>query len=122
MMLSGTSGSYYSSLSDSSRELAISAIVQAMQKVFIPTYVGAALSLVLSCFFTVSSPLRNRISISDCQRRSVSCSTTLLPSRYSRMRLVDDSEKSPRPGLQETEPPVVRTRSSQSDVVMEQLK
>ncbi|KAH6695438.1 major facilitator superfamily domain-containing protein [Plectosphaerella plurivora] len=52
MMLSGTSGSYYSSLTDSARELAIDAIVKALQKVFIPTYVGAALGLVLSCLFT----------------------------------------------------------------------
>lgn len=55
LMLSGTSGSYYSSLSDGDRALAIDAIVQALQKVFIPTMVGAALSLILSCFFTVSA-------------------------------------------------------------------
>jgi hypothetical protein len=52
--LSGTSGHYLSSLSEEVRGRATEAIVMALQKVFVPVYVGAAVCLVLSVLFTVS--------------------------------------------------------------------
>jgi MFS family permease len=59
LAISGTSGAYLRSLSPELRAAATDAIVKALQKVFIPVYVGAAFSLVLSVCFTVSSLLQN---------------------------------------------------------------
>ena len=53
MAISGTSGEYLSSLSEELRSAATNAIVEALRKVFIPVYVAAAFSLVLSVMFTV---------------------------------------------------------------------
>lgn len=53
MAISGTSGDYLSSLSEELRSAATNAIVEALRKVFIPVYVAAAFSLVLSVLFTV---------------------------------------------------------------------
>ncbi|KAK3291720.1 major facilitator superfamily domain-containing protein [Chaetomium fimeti] len=52
MAISGTSGEYLSSLSAEIRSAATDAIVAALRKVFIPVYVAAAFSLVLSALFT----------------------------------------------------------------------
>lgn len=52
MAISGTSGDYLSSLSEELRSAATNAIVEALRKVFIPVYVAAAFSLVLSVLFT----------------------------------------------------------------------
>lgn len=51
----GTSGSYLNSLPANIRAAATNTIINALQKVFIPVYVGAAVSLVLSICFTVRS-------------------------------------------------------------------
>ncbi|KAL1962640.1 hypothetical protein VTN77DRAFT_9354 [Rasamsonia byssochlamydoides] len=52
LAISGTSGAYFRSLPEGLREQSIATIVGALQKVFIPVYVGAAVSLVLSVCFT----------------------------------------------------------------------
>ncbi|KAH6846935.1 major facilitator superfamily domain-containing protein [Chaetomium sp. MPI-CAGE-AT-0009] len=52
MAISGTSGEYLRSLSEELRSAATDAIVAALRKVFIPVYVAAAFSLVLSVLFT----------------------------------------------------------------------
>lgn len=54
LAISGTSGAYFQSLDATTRNEAINIIVSAIQKVFIPVYVGAAFSLILSVCFTVS--------------------------------------------------------------------
>lgn len=54
LAVSGTSGAYLRSLSPELRAAATDAIVAALRKVFIPVYVAAAFSLVLSVLFTVS--------------------------------------------------------------------
>ena len=58
LALAGTSGHYLQSLSDEVRGRATDAIVSALQSVFIPVYVGAAVALVLSVMFTVSTSCR----------------------------------------------------------------
>jgi uncharacterized membrane protein YqhA len=60
LAISGTSGAYLRSLAPELRVAATDAVVLALRKVFIPVYVGAAFSLVLSVCFTVSflSPLQ----------------------------------------------------------------
>ncbi|PLB35610.1 MFS general substrate transporter [Aspergillus candidus] len=50
--ISGTSGTYFQSLPEQLQASCIDAIVGALQKVFIPVYVGAAVSLVVSVSFT----------------------------------------------------------------------
>jgi hypothetical protein len=65
LALSGTSGHYLSTLGVEVREAATDAIVQALQKVFIPVYVGAAFCLVLSVLFTVSCPLHLPVPVED---------------------------------------------------------
>lgn len=57
LAISGTSGAYLRSLSPEMRAAAMDAVVAALRKVFIPVYVAAAFSLVLSVAFTVSYPL-----------------------------------------------------------------
>ncbi|KAK4247367.1 major facilitator superfamily domain-containing protein [Corynascus novoguineensis] len=52
LAVSGTSGAYLRSLSPALRAAATDAIVAALRKVFIPVYVAAAFSLVLSVLFT----------------------------------------------------------------------
>lgn len=54
MAISGTSGEFFSSLAPGVRAAATDAIVVALRQVFIPVYVAAAFSLVLSVCFTVS--------------------------------------------------------------------
>ena len=54
LAISGTSGAYFQSLPENIRIQAIDTIVRAMQKVFIPVYVGAAVCLLVSVCFTVS--------------------------------------------------------------------
>ncbi|KAK0643305.1 major facilitator superfamily domain-containing protein [Cercophora newfieldiana] len=63
LALSGTSGHYLSSLGDELRAAATDAIVQALQKVFIPVYVGAAFCLVLSVMFTTRKMFKDTIAI-----------------------------------------------------------
>lgn len=53
LAISGTSGAYLRSLSPELRAAATDAVVSALRKVFIPVYVAAAFSLVLSVLFTV---------------------------------------------------------------------
>ncbi|KAI4157766.1 MAG: hypothetical protein L6R39_000597 [Caloplaca ligustica] len=48
--ISGTSGDFIKSLPDATRELTLNAVVDALQKVFIPVYVAAAVALVGSLF------------------------------------------------------------------------
>ncbi|KAK0660106.1 major facilitator superfamily domain-containing protein [Cercophora samala] len=52
MAISGTSGDYFSSLAPGVRAAATDAIVDSLRQVFIPVYVAAAFSLVLSVCFT----------------------------------------------------------------------
>lgn len=54
LAVSGTSGAYFQSLSPDVQALAVDTIVNAMAKVYILVYVGAAVVLVLSLLFTVS--------------------------------------------------------------------
>lgn len=54
--LLGASGAYFRSLPPHARTQATDTIVLSLQKVFIPVYVGAAVSLVCSVLFTVSLP------------------------------------------------------------------
>lgn len=54
LAISGTSGAYFRALPEGLRAQSLDIIVGAIQKVFIPVYVGAAVSLVLSVCFTVS--------------------------------------------------------------------
>lgn len=53
-IVSGTSGSFMSNLSPSDRVLALTAIVEALQKVFMQVYVAAAVTFVLSLLLKVS--------------------------------------------------------------------
>ncbi|KAJ9133710.1 MFS general substrate transporter [Pleurostoma richardsiae] len=63
LALSGTSGSYFQSLPESVRTLATYTIVHAMRKVFIPVYVGAAVSLVVSVCFTQRKLFKDAVAI-----------------------------------------------------------
>lgn len=65
LALAGTSTAYFNSLSPEIRAQTTDIIIAALQKVFIPVYVGAALALVLSVSFTVSRspPLLKRESL-----------------------------------------------------------
>jgi hypothetical protein len=65
MAISGTSGEYLSSLSEELRSAATDAIVEALRKVFIPVYVAAAFSLVLSVMFTVCFLSRGKSTLSE---------------------------------------------------------
>lgn len=62
--ISGTSSTYFQSLPEELRASCIGVIVGALQKVFIPVYVGAAVSLVISVSFTVSAPPRSNAAAS----------------------------------------------------------
>lgn len=55
LALAGTSNAFLSSLSAELRQKCTDTIVASMANVFIPVYVGAAVSLVLSVCFTVST-------------------------------------------------------------------
>jgi hypothetical protein len=59
LAISGTSGAYLRSLAPELRVAATDAVVLALRTVFIPVYVGAAFSLVLSVCFTVSFSCRS---------------------------------------------------------------
>ncbi|KAK4198250.1 putative multidrug efflux system protein [Triangularia verruculosa] len=63
LALSGHSGEYLQSLSEQSRIAAIEAIVLALQKVFIPVYVGGAVGLVVSVCFTKRKMSKDVIAI-----------------------------------------------------------
>ncbi|GKT59764.1 MFS drug efflux transporter [Colletotrichum tofieldiae] len=52
LAITGTSGAYFSSLSPELREQSTEVLVSAIGKTFIPVYVGAAVSLVVSVCFT----------------------------------------------------------------------
>lgn len=59
LAVSGTSGTFFQSLPDDLRLQSTDVIVKSLQDVFVPVYVGAAVSLVVSVCFTVwlRSPL-----------------------------------------------------------------
>ena len=63
LAISGTSGIFFQSLLEDPRDKAIQAIVEAMQKVFIPVYVGAAVCLVVSVCFTASLRLSKKAAV-----------------------------------------------------------
>jgi len=63
LAISGTSGAYFRSLPEELRLQATDTIVLALQKVFIPVYVGAAVSLVLSVCFTQRKLFKDAIAI-----------------------------------------------------------
>ncbi|PKY03393.1 MFS general substrate transporter [Aspergillus campestris IBT 28561] len=61
--ISGTSGTYFQSLPGELRASCIGVIVGALQKVFIPVYVGAAVSLVVSVSFTQRKLFKDAVAI-----------------------------------------------------------
>ncbi|KAK3356399.1 major facilitator superfamily domain-containing protein [Lasiosphaeria hispida] len=63
LALSGASGSYFGSLPSGVRSQATDTIVFSMQKVFIPVYVGAAVSLVCSVLFTQRKLFKDAVAI-----------------------------------------------------------
>ncbi|KAK4175928.1 putative multidrug efflux system protein [Triangularia setosa] len=63
LALSGHSGEYFQSMTEESRMAAIEAIVLALQKVFIPVYVGGAVGLALSVCFTKRKMSKDVIAI-----------------------------------------------------------
>ncbi|KAK2759174.1 hypothetical protein FQN54_003274 [Arachnomyces sp. PD_36] len=63
LAISGTSGEYFSSLSGEIRSQSIDIIVGALRAVFIPVYVAAALSLVLSVCFTQRKLFKDAVAI-----------------------------------------------------------
>ncbi|KND89162.1 putative HC-toxin efflux carrier TOXA [Tolypocladium ophioglossoides CBS 100239] len=63
LAISGTSGAYFQSLPADLRAQSIDVIVAALQKVFIPVYVGAAVSLIASVCFTQRKLFKDAIAI-----------------------------------------------------------
>ncbi|KAI6087312.1 major facilitator superfamily domain-containing protein [Hypoxylon rubiginosum] len=63
LALAGTSTAYFNSLSPEIRAQTTDIIIAALQKVFIPVYVGAALALVLSVSFTQRKMFKDAIAI-----------------------------------------------------------
>ncbi|KAK5661227.1 hypothetical protein OQA88_11120 [Cercophora sp. LCS_1] len=63
LAISGTSGSYWEKIPENLREPATNAIVAALQKVFIPVYVGAAVCLVLSVCFTKRRMFKDTVAV-----------------------------------------------------------
>lgn len=57
LAISGTSGTFFQSLPDDLRLRSTEVIVGALREVFVPVYVGAAVSLLVSVCFTVCSCL-----------------------------------------------------------------
>lgn len=53
LAISGTSGEYFRSLTAELQVQATARIVEALAKVFVPVYVGASVSLLVSVCFTV---------------------------------------------------------------------
>jgi MFS family permease len=63
LAISGTSGAYFRALPDDVRRRATDTIVIALQNVFIPVYVGAAVGLVLSVCFTQRKLFKDAVAI-----------------------------------------------------------
>ncbi|KAI9372485.1 MFS general substrate transporter [Aspergillus egyptiacus] len=63
LAISGTSGAYFRSLPEELRARCIEVIVSALQNVFIPVYVGAAVSLVVSVCFTQRKLFKDAVAI-----------------------------------------------------------
>ncbi|KAL1988061.1 hypothetical protein VTN96DRAFT_1092 [Rasamsonia emersonii] len=63
LAISGTSGAYFRALPEGLRAQSLDIIVGAIQKVFIPVYVGAAVSLVLSVCFTQRKLFKDTVAI-----------------------------------------------------------
>ncbi|KAI1075118.1 major facilitator superfamily domain-containing protein [Whalleya microplaca] len=63
LTLAGTSSGYFNSLTPDIRTQVTEIIISALQKVFIPVYVGAALALVLSVCFTQRKMFKDAVAI-----------------------------------------------------------